>query len=263
MQKATLKRFLTAVSVSAFLGVTALPASQSGIGGMIPWGTNIQKSRKHKKKPHREGSGVENSSLSDSSLSDQVHIGSEEAGWYMRIRVQATAEDGTKYAHNTGGIFGELKQSKNGKDRHDIPTFAPAIFHVVFPHYYWKEASGDYDSDYRHYDRHRTHHRRVWTFQVKNQKGVDLSDAPLQIRIDDPVKVLAKQEQGNLRYIETKGDPKMKRRFTLVDVDNRSTYTLDELDHAQLSMDGNHTRTFRLVRGQVRERDFQPVKSPK
>jgi len=186
------------------------------------------------------------------------------AGWYMRTRVSATTEDGTVYEHNSAGVFGKLKQSRYKKDRHDVPAYGPATLQVVFPHYNWGEDdSGDYWSDYRKYKKRRANKRAVWTFQVKNQKTVDLSNADIQIKLDDAKELMYVKENGNIKYTETGTNTEMKNKFTLVDVDNHQTYSVDELENANLSMDGNHTRTFRWVRGSVKRRDFRPVKLPK
>ena len=184
----------------------------------------------------------------------------KEAGWYMRTRIAATTPDGTVYAHNSAGVFGELRQSRNEYDRHDIPAYGPAVLQVVFPHYHWgTEHSGDYWSDYRKYNPKKPHQRRVWTFLVRNQKGVDLSQAALKIRLDDAEKVRSVKERGYIRYIESGTDVKMKERFTLVDVDHNETYSVDELPYTDFAMDGKHTRTFRWVRGPVKKKDFKPV----
>jgi len=187
----------------------------------------------------------------------------KEAGWYMRTRVSAIADDGTVYEHNSAGVFGKLKQSKFKKDRHDIPAYGPAVLQVVFPHYNWgEEDSGDYWSDYRKYTKKGQNKRAVWTFQIKNQKTVNLSNAEIHIKLDDAIKVNYVKENGNIRYIESGTDKTMKERFTLVDVDNHQTYSVDELEYANLSMDSNHTRTFRWVRGDVKKKDFKPVVLP-
>jgi len=186
------------------------------------------------------------------------------AGWYMRTRVSVTAEDGTVYTHNTAGVFGELKQSKRKKDRHDIPAFSAATLQVVFPHYEWKEGdAGDYWSDYRKYKAKKPNRRITRTFQIKNQKGVDLSNAELKIKLDDAIKINYTIENGSVQYTEAGIDKEMKNKFTLVDVDNKQTYKVDELEYANLSMDGKHTRTFRWVRGNIKRKDFKPVVMPK
>jgi len=188
---------------------------------------------------------------------------SETAGWYMRTRVAVTTQDGTVYTHNTAGVFGELRESKNTEDRHDIPSYGPATLQVVFPHYHWgEEKSGDYWSDYRRFKPRWHRGRRVWTFLVRNQKGVDLSQADLKIFLDDARIVKRVTENGTVRYVEAGVDPKRKERITLVDVDNHRTYSVDELPNANLNMDGKHTRTFRWVMGRVHRRDFRPVKLP-
>ena len=185
------------------------------------------------------------------------------AGWYMCTRVSATAEDGTVYEHNSAGVFGKLKQSKYKKDRHDIPSYGPATLQVVFPHYNWgEEYSGDYWSDYRKYKKSRKNKRAVWTFLVRNQKGADLSNADIQIKLDDAININYVKENGSVRYIETGTDKTMKEKFTLVDVDKHQTYSVDELQYADLTMDGKHTRTFRWVKGRVKKRDFKPVVVP-
>jgi len=187
----------------------------------------------------------------------------KEAGWYMRTRVSVTTQDGTVYSHNSAGVFGKLKQSRYKKDRHDIPSYGAAALQVVFPHYNWgEEDSGDYWSDYRKYKKRRIGKRVVYTFQVKNQKTVDRSNADLKIELDDAIDVNFVKENGNVHYIENGTNPEIKQTFTLVDVDNKQTYQVDELEYADLSMDGNHTRTFRWVRGKVRKRDFRAVKVP-
>ena len=103
----------------------------------------------------------------------------------------------------------------------------------------------------------------VYTFQVKNQHTVDLSNAPINIEIEGQQNVDFIKKDGKVTYIETDLDPEKRERFTLVDVDNHKTYDFDEIEYANLNMDGNHKRTFRLVRGKVRKRDFRPLPEPK
>jgi len=185
------------------------------------------------------------------------------AGWYMRTRVSATTADGTVYQHNSAGVFGKLKQSKYKKDRHDIPAFGATALQVVFPHYNWgDDDSGDYWSDYRKYNKQRAGKRAVWTFLVRNQKTVDLSNASIEIKLDGQQNIDFIKKGKNVTYIETDIDTQKRNDFTLVDVDNQETYNIDELKSADLSMDGKHTRTFRWVRGEVKKRDFRPVTMP-
>ncbi len=185
------------------------------------------------------------------------------AGWYMRTRVSAVTADGTVYEHNTAGVFGELVDSKKRKDRHDISAFGPATLQVVFPHYDWGEdESGDYWSDYRKYNKFRAKEREVWTFQIKNQKDVNLANADIKIALDDAKILHYNKKNGNIEYVETGVDTEMKNRFTLVDVDNNETYSIDELENAGLTMEGKHTRTFRWVKGKVKSKDYKPLELP-
>ncbi len=184
------------------------------------------------------------------------------AGWYMRTKVTATNTDGNVYRHHSAGVFGELKQSKKGFDRHDIPSYGSALLQVVFPQYNWDENSGDYYSDYRKYKKRSAGKRAVWTFQVKNQHTVNLADASIKIALDGMQQVDFVKKNGNVTYIETTLSPEKRDELTLVDVDNQRTYSIDELEDAGLSMDGSHTRTFRWVRGRVKKKDFNPVQKP-
>ena len=180
------------------------------------------------------------------------------AGWYMRTKVTATAADGTVYRHGTAGVFGKLKQSNLKKDRHDIPAYGAATFQVVFPHYDWDDASGDYFSDYRK----KVGKRAVWAFLVRNQQYPDLSNAPIKIELEGQQNVDFIKKDGKITYIETDLLPQKRNRFTLVDVDNQKTYRYDELENANLTMDGSHRRAFRWVKGKVRKKDFNPVPEP-
>ncbi len=185
--------------------------------------------------------------------------GQKYAGWYMRTKVYATAEDGKEYSHTTAGIFGKLKQSKWKKDQHDVPAFAPTAFQVVFPHLNWEEESGDYYSNYYKYKKSAKNKRAVWTFQIKNQNTVDLTNASIRIELEGAQNVDYVKKNKKVTYIETTLDPSKREDLTLVDVDNHKTYSVDELEYANLSMDGKHSRTFRWVRGRVKKRDFKSL----
>lgn len=184
------------------------------------------------------------------------------AGWYMRIRASAVTSSGREFHHDTAGVFGELVQSRFGKDRHDIASYGAATFQVVFPHYDWEALSGDYWSDYRKYRADIADRRAVYTFQIRNQNTVDLSSASLKLFVDEAQNVNFYRENGQVKYVETDTNLQMIEKFTLVDVDNNRTYAMDELENADLSMQSLHTRTFRLIRGEVRNKDFDPVAKP-
>ncbi len=184
------------------------------------------------------------------------------AGWYMRTKVSATASNGKVYSHSTAGVFGKLKQSRYKIDKHDIPGYGSAIFQVVFPHYDWEDDSGDYFSDYRKWKKEREGKRAVWTFMIKNQHTVNLANAPIQIELEGLQNIDFVKKDGRIDYIETTLEPEKRNDFTLVDVDNNQTYSYDELENANLTMNGSHKRTFRWVRGEVRKKDFNPVPDP-
>ncbi len=169
------------------------------------------------------------------------------AGWYMRTKVTATAPDGTVYRHETAGVFGKLKQSVYGKDLHDLPAGGPSAFQVVFPHNNWGDKSGDYWTDYRKWTKVKK--KTVWKFQIKNQRSIDLSNAPITIELDGKQNVgFTEDENGRIRYTEKKLQLWQRKNFTLVDVDNKwKKYRYDELENADLNMDGKHTRTFKWI----------------
>jgi hypothetical protein len=178
------------------------------------------------------------------------------AGWYGKTQVSATAADGTVYTHTTAGIFGELLQSEEDKDKHDILGYDTSILQVVFPQTEWGDDNGDYFSNYLNYDEYSVE-KRVWTFQIKNQHTVDLSNAPVTIDLEGVYDVKYKDENGKVEYKEsTDVNQTLLDTLHLVDVDNQAEYTLDELKTAILSMDGLHTRTFRWVMGTVEQDDY-------
>jgi len=176
-------------------------------------------------------------------------------GWYMRTVATATLPDGQAYIHRTAGVFGELKTSRFRKDRHDIPSLGTGILQVLFvPR--WEKKGQTYFSDYRRLAGKKTHIKRVWTFQVVNQKTVDLSDAELKISVEGPIDAY----EGPDGIVEKPSTRKrLLRRLRLVDVDNHRVYLAKRLKRITLSMDGKHTRTFRWVIGKVKKQDFKPL----
>ena len=178
------------------------------------------------------------------------------AGWYGKTQVSATASDGTVYAHKTAGVFGELVQSDDAKDQHDINGYGSAIFQVVFPQTEWEDDNGDYFSNYQNYDEE-SNEKRVWTFQIKNQHTVNLASASISISLDGVYDVKYKEENGKVEYKESKDVNKtMISNLTLVDVDNQTEYAATDLNTTTLGMDGLHTRTFRWVLGAVDSSDY-------
>jgi len=181
--------------------------------------------------------------------------------WYMKTVAKATADDGFEYVQNKAGIFGEIAESQEGKDRHDISGYGTGILQVVFPKTEWDESNGDYVSDYRALSTEET--KRVWTFQVKNQRDINLADAPLQLLLYGPYDVVSTEENGRVTYEESLSkDTDKKTSITLIDIDNQVEYSFEELKTLQLNMDGLHTRTFRWVIGTVTQEDYAPLTAP-
>lgn len=195
-----------------------------------------------------------------SRYSDGVYQKQEQSlkrsGWYLRMVTTATAPNGKRFEYGSGGIFGQLSDSRWKKDRHDIPSYGSAVLQTVFVQAGWEDVNEEYFSDYRHYFQERRRIRRgVWTFQVKNQTGADLSNASLQFTLDGPYDVFYTKEGT----IEQPSGLKLLGRLKLVDVDNQKVYRYSQLASAALSMDGKHTRTFRWVLGKVRAGNYLPL----
>ena len=170
-------------------------------------------------------------------------------GWYGRTVVSATGTDGTVYQHSTAGIFGELLDSDEAVDQHDIPGFGTAILQVVFP-----QDGGDFFSNYQSFDET---DKRTWEFQIKNQVTVDLKDAPITIALPEVKKVTYKKVKGQIIYGDEIIDNSKKAELTLLDVDNATSYTVEQLASANLSMQGLHTRTFKWVLGAAEQSDYE------
>lgn len=181
------------------------------------------------------------------------------AGWYGKTQISATAADGTVYSHTTAGVFGELVQSDEAKDQHDILGYETAILQVVFPQTEWEDDNGDYFSNYLNYDENSVE-KRVWTFQIKNQHTVNLATAAITINLEGVYDVKYKEENGRVEYKEsTDVNQTLLGTLHLVDIDNQTEYTVDELKTASLTMSGLNTRTFRWVMGTVEQDDYLPL----
>jgi len=188
------------------------------------------------------------------------------AQWYASTTVSAVNPvTQAVIAHKTAGVFGQLDESSDGKDRHDIIGMgtATATLEVVFPQNEWDSVNGDYFSDYHSVKEGSD----SWTFQVKNMynpdRPVDLSNEAIQIALDGIYTVESTIVNGNIRYSETlnRADKRLGE-LTLIDLDNSVAYALSDLPAAQISMDGLHTRTFRWVLGSVDDSDFVPLTAP-
>lgn len=184
------------------------------------------------------------------------------AGWYGKTQVSATDTNGKVYKHSTAGVFGELVQSKNDQDQHDIPGYGATTFQVILLPDFSTDTTVGYFSDYREYDEHSAE-KQVWTFQVKNQQTVDLSNAPIHISLDGIHDVKYKDDNGSITYKESQEtNQTILNDLHLVDVDNQTEYTVTQLQTANLAMDRQHTRTFRWVLGSVDSSDYEALPSP-
>ena len=209
------------------------------------------------------------SSNTDSEVSSDVGSSSEGtslAQWYARTTVSAVIPDTqTIIAHKTAGVFGQLNESNDGKDLHDIIGMGTqsATLEVVFPQNEWDSASGDYFSDYHSIKEGDD----SWTFQVKNMYNpnypVDLSNEAIKITLEGIYTIKSIGINGNIRYTETlnRADERLEK-LTLIDLDNRVAYAVSELPTAEITMDGMHTRTFKWVLGTVTEADYAAVTTP-
>jgi len=196
----------------------------------------------------------QNTSNSDTNSIPLEDKSLKKVGWYMRTVVEADLENGKRYIQSKAGVFGEYIDSIDGRDRHDIPSMGTAILRVVFINPNW-ENEKSFFSDYRAY-RGDTH-IEVWTFQVKNDRDVNLANATLKISLKGPYDIYQSQN-GNFKEILSNRD-NLKKSITLIDVDNSIDYLYGDSQYITLSMDGKHTRTFRWVIGDVKEEDYKPI----
>jgi len=169
-------------------------------------------------------------------------------GWYARATVTAITPEGKIYKHTTAGVFGELKDSNDAQDRHDIEAMNSGVVQILFVN---EELESDkkYYSDYRELNDTK---KESWTLVVSNISGEDISDADIKLDISSIYDVF----RQNNSYIEKVSDNQAKlQKMTLIDLDNNQTYSIDELQDANLNMDGKKDRYFRLVLGDVAESD--------
>ena len=158
-----------------------------------------------------------------------------------KTSVSATDANGQTYVHGTAGVFGELKQSVDGKDQHDIPVFSGGTITLVFPQTEWDGNNGDYFTDYR--ANSAEGEKRTWTFQIKSSST--LANAPIVISLEGMYDVMYLEENNRILYKESLGsDQSKKESIRLIDVDNGTTYTYAQLQTAQLNMGGlKHIRS--------------------
>jgi len=176
-----------------------------------------------------------------------------EAGWYMRTVVTAIAPSGAVYTHNTAGIFGELDDSSDGIDSHDIESIGRATLQIRFVNDRLEEGK-EYFSDYRSFSKEIPEHES-WLFLVKNETGENLSEATFKLAVESPVKVFRRPSDN--AFVERK-DPssELLRHLYLIDVDNQKAYTYEEAANTTFSMEKMRVRTFRWVVGEPTQDDY-------
>ena len=104
-------------------------------------------------------SGCGNSTTSTESSVEQP-IQSE---WYARLIAEIPSEN----MKDQGNVLGQLKDSSNTHDSHDLIEMAPfgnRFLTIVFPHSEWEERPGNYTSDFHSID---TDVNDEWVFQVR------------------------------------------------------------------------------------------------
>jgi len=182
---------------------------------------------------------------------------SNAGGWYARTIVSATASDGKVYSHSTAGVFGTLIDSADTLDQHDIASYGPSTLQVIFPQADKEGAdSNGYLSEYQSFSKEDTD-KRTWEFQIKNQNYPDLSSAPIHISLKGVYDLTYKKVDGKISYEESTNENSAKaKQLTLLDVDNNASYYIKDLETANLTMDGKHTRTFKWVLGTVEASDY-------
>jgi hypothetical protein len=180
----------------------------------------------------------------------------KEAGWYMRTVVSAVSPSGKVYVHNTAGVFGELDDSSDNLDNHDIESIGQATLQVRFINSQL-EVGKEYFSDYRSY-KGELPEREVWTFLIKNERGEDLSQSTFKLDLEAPKRIVRRPQDNKLVEVgELEND--IRNQLTLVDADNGKTYTYEEAKNMVFSMEGQHTRVFRWVIGRVTKSDLIPI----
>ncbi|MEM7584220.1 MAG: GEVED domain-containing protein [Acidobacteriota bacterium] len=87
------------------------------------------------------------------------------SGWFMRL----IAESGD--LRDAGNVLGELAESLDGYDQHDLDELPPArdpYLTIVFPHPDWEDRAGDYTTDYRPLNLDPEGVPTEWQFEVRS-----------------------------------------------------------------------------------------------
>jgi hypothetical protein len=178
--------------------------------------------------------------------------------WYLRLTA-VTPEEGLR---DHGNVLGQLFDSEDAYDRHDLPELNPfdaPYLTIIFPHNDWMDQPGNYTSDYHAPDYWGSDQ---WVFQVR-------SDDPYRevtLRWED-VKLLDDEwSPGNSKQGWSRGKnlerATLMERMWLEDMDTgvQVEATVNGRYHSyQFNMAGSTVRNFRWV---LRDQRGKSPKSP-
>jgi hypothetical protein len=185
---------------------------------------------------------------------------SKYAGWHAAIKVKFKKLNTKVYQYKNSTVFGELVNSRNGKDRQDVLSVSSNAIEVVFPQYEWYDNRGDYESDYRHNRKSKENAKKVWTFQIRLKKDVNLKNVPFSISLDGIYDINISKDNSKVMYAEVRKDLEKRDLFNLVDVDNGLMYFYDELKDITFTMGGLKRRTFRWIKnGLADKKEYEKV----
>ncbi len=163
--------------------------------------------------------------------------------WYARV----IAEIPTENMKDQGNILGQLQDSTNAYDAHDLfemKPFGNKYLTIVFPHPEWEERSGVYTSDYHSMD---TDTNDEWVFQVRTSainSDVTLRWEGLYVIASEGTKEqLLKDEFLAKMWVE---DTLTGTQIPVIINDELQTYTFN--------MSGQNTREFRWGIGEYATR---------
>ncbi|WP_297524818.1 hypothetical protein [Sulfurovum sp.] len=192
------------------------------------------------------GSGMLHAGFDMSEIQDKMpafwkaHMSSKKKNdeWYIRLNASAPTEDLT----DRSNILGQLSDSKEGYDSHDLPEMLPGYapyLTLYFPHEAWGRKDTLYASDYRSVSRQR---RIVWSFTVKSD------DAQRSITLGWDQPVLPSSTRNKKR--QQKQKEKLMKRMWLKEVSTGTYYPAYEEGKARsytFEMGGEHTKSFEWI----------------
>jgi len=187
---------------------------------------------------------------------------SEYSGWHTEIKVEFAGVKNSLTTQQNRAVFGELKQSRNEKDRQDVVNSSSNDIQVIFPQYKWHDNRGEYVSDYHHWRKSKENEKEVWTFQIKIKPHSKFEKAKFKISLDGIYDINSTKEKNKIKLTEASKDLKKVNKFNLVDVDNAVMYFYDELKDVNFSMNKLNVRTFRWIKNALADNsDYEKVKS--